>query len=153
MKRRPRILLLEDNVNFGLRIYDDLVRVGQTSWLNTESEFEKYWQLIEAEPPDVAVLDIMLAGDVPTRDAESVHERKKRDLYKAGIICARRFAEKMPHVRIVFYTVVPAEDLQEQLDQLAAQMPSVTYVQKPSEIGVVVANIVALIPDEIPVAH
>ncbi len=152
MKKRSRILLIEDNVNFGVRIYSDLVHVGQTSWINSESEFEKYWHLIESEPPDVAVLDVMLAWDHPSKGGTVTPPGGVPDLYTAGIRCAERFAsnEKTRNVRIVFYTVVPEEDVSGQVRKLAERLPDVIYLQKPYEIGSVVAKIIQVIPGVTP---
>jgi len=155
MRRRPRILLIEDNVNSGVQIYNDLVRVGQTSWLNSESEFEKYWHLVEAEPPDVVVLDVMMAWAHPSKEKTPIPPGGVPNLYTAGIRCAQKIvkSEKTRNVKIVFYTLVPEEDVREPLKELLEKRPDMIYLQKPFDIGSVVGKVVQLIPDDAPVVH
>ena len=150
MKRKPRILLIEDNVSFGAMIYDDLVQIGKTSWMNSESDFQKYWTFIEAEPPDLAVVDVMLAWTHPIKDDTDTSSPEDDFLYPAGLRCAEKFAsnEQTRHVRIIFYTVVPQSDVKERLAELRRQLPNIVYLQKPSDLASAVSEIVRLMPEE-----
>jgi len=130
-----RILMVEDNRSYGEYLYETLSKIGDTTWLVSEREFAESFELMETEPPDVAVIDSMLRWDVPRPPGQRSDDRK--DLYTAGIRCAGRLAEspRTAHVRVLLLTVIDKEDLEKKVSQLP---PNVTYFRKQTDLSDIV---------------
>lgn len=125
-----RILLVEDNANYGAHLFETLSAVGQTSWLTREREFIEYFAEIEREPPDIVIIDIMLAWDVPRRDPLPPPPTH-RDMYLAGIRCAERLnaTPATKDIPILLYSIVSPADVAEM-----RKLPSnVHYLEKSSD--------------------
>jgi CheY-like chemotaxis protein len=74
-----------------------------------ESEFQRDFEAIAADSPDVAVLDIMLRWASPSRSGAAPPTETP---YHAGLRCARRLAAdpRTQGVKIVLYSVLPKEE-------------------------------------------
>lgn len=123
-----RILIVEDNQSFAEILEHKLSQLGETALISTESEFFERFSEIEREPPDVAILDVMMRWDYPRRDPRPVPP-DARNIYDAGIRCARRLqaSAATKNVPIIMYTVFTPE----QTD--AAKLPNVHFVTKGAE--------------------
>jgi DNA-binding NarL/FixJ family response regulator len=126
-----RFLMVEDNRSYGDMLYDSLSKIGDVSWLVSERAFHDDFDLMKAEPPDVAVIDSMLRWDYPRRPGEQP-EHVETDLYTAGIRCAQRLwdTKETHHVPVVLYTVIDVQDL---LNKVAELPPNITYIPKASD--------------------
>jgi len=107
-----KILLVEDD-----HLQCAYVRQALTSTLGAdvttktcESEFRVDFESITAEPPDIAVLDIMLRWASPSRDAKPAPADSTP--YHAGLRCAQMLSEdpRTQNVKIILYSVLPKED-------------------------------------------
>ncbi|HVN04733.1 MAG TPA: hypothetical protein VMT86_09970 [Bryobacteraceae bacterium] len=107
-----KILLVEDD-----HLQCDYVRQAltnafeaQVTTMTCESEFRRDFESIAADPPDVAVLDIMLRWASPSRDANPAPEDATP--YHAGLRCAKALSAdpRTQDVKIVLYSVLPKED-------------------------------------------
>jgi len=80
-----------------------------------ESEFQRDFESIASNPPDVAILDIMLRWASPSRTGNTAPS----DLtpYHAGLRCARALESdpRTRNVKIVLYSVFPKEDFADSL--------------------------------------
>jgi CheY-like chemotaxis protein len=145
--------MLEDNATYGAMVYEDLLRIGQTSWINSESEFYALWDAIATEPPDIFVVDVMLAWSHPGLEYEQVKRPEEKDLYTAGIRCAEKIREskneQLKRVPIVFYTVVPQPDVESRIRKLA----QITYIQKPSDVSMAVDEVLRVTRDATRVSY
>lgn len=128
----PRILLVEDNQVIGEAIFSRLSTLGTVAWLISESDFLREWDNIIAEPPHVAVVDVMLRWDYPRPDRQPM-EKDQDALYTAGIRCAQKLQSvpQTEHVPVILYTVIGKGEL---LDHLR-DLPDVIYLQKEPELG------------------
>jgi DNA-binding NarL/FixJ family response regulator len=74
-----------------------------------ELEFQRDFEAIAADSPDVAVLDIMLRWASPSRGGS---EPPTETPYHAGLRCARKLAADLrtQGVKIVLYSVLPKEE-------------------------------------------
>ena len=110
-----RVLLLED---------DHLQRGAITNALeaelkadvqakSTESEFHRDFEQIATNPPQVAVLDVMVRWANPTRDAESEPIEIPKTPEIAGLRCAQllRNDPRTQSVRVIVYSVLGEEDI------------------------------------------
>ena len=135
-----RILIVEDNRSHADLLSDGLTKIrdGDVVRLRSEREFLEAWEMIEKEPPHVALIDVMLRWDIPRPDPISPPEGG--DIYDAGIRCMRKMkeSEKTAHVPIILYSVVSKPDL----EHLIPKLPDgVTYMEKTSDISSVVSLI------------
>jgi CheY-like chemotaxis protein len=135
-----RILIVEDNRSHADLLSDGLTKIRDADVvrLRSEREFREAWNTIEIEPPDVALIDVMLRWDVPRLDP--IPRPEGGDIYDAGIRCMRQMkeSEKTAHVPIILYSVVSKPDLEHLIPKLPG---GVTYMEKTSDIASVVSLI------------
>jgi len=76
-----------------------------------EWEFERDFDFLASDPPDVAILDIMLRWASPSKDRAA--PPKGATPYHAGLRCAKRLREdqRTRDVKVVLYSVLPKEDI------------------------------------------
>lgn len=130
MAQQPRILLVEDNQVIGETIFTRLSSLGTVGWLISERDFLGESDTLLREPPDVAVIDVMLRWDYARPDRQPM--AKDQDLYTAGIRCAKKLQNtpETAHVPVILYTVIGKGELQDHLREL----PDVIYLQKEPEL-------------------
>jgi CheY-like chemotaxis protein len=106
-----RILLLEDDHYQGESLCSALSTFGPTVWLTTEREFVEAWPQLLREPPDLAVIDLMIRWDTVRADAMPPPEGTV--IFDAGVRCARRFLEIAPTLSpvVIIYSVVDPPEL------------------------------------------
>ena len=121
-----RVLLIEDDYLVARSLDDELrqryagieiVDVG------TESKFDQLFRWIELEPPDLVILDIMLAGAEP-RDELEIH----RGL-RGGLRCFARLQAQpvLASVPVILHTALEWADLERELPNKPAH---VLYARK-----------------------
>jgi hypothetical protein len=135
-----RILIVEDNGGYADRLVEHLrlaFRDAEIEVLTSERVFHDVFPDLEEAPPNVALVDVMLRWDRPTRDDAGP---PKTSAYDAGIRCAKRLAEgrNMEKVGIILYTVVDAVELETKREGLPS---SVRYVQKTADYVKLIATI------------
>jgi len=76
-----------------------------------ESEFVRDFDLIASDPPDVAVLDIMLRWASPSRHGATPPADSTP--YHAGLRCAQKLVNdpRTQSVKVILYSVLPKEDI------------------------------------------
>jgi CheY-like chemotaxis protein len=138
-----KILLVEDD-----HVQRDYVRDALAGALGAvvetkacEWDFQRDFDAIASNPPDVAVLDIMLRWASPSRDR--LEPAKELTPYQAGLRCAKRLHEdsRTQTVRVILYSVLPKEDIPD-----VALPDNVTFVVKEPDcenLIVVVKNVSA----------
>lgn len=135
-----RILILEDNRTHADLLTDGLAKIREADVvrLRSELEFLQVWQMIEKEPPHVALIDVMLRWDIPRPDPTA--PPPGHDIYNAGIRCMRKLkeSEKTAHVPIILYSVVSQSDIEHHIQKLPE---GVTYMEKTSEMSTVISLI------------
>jgi DNA-binding NarL/FixJ family response regulator len=126
-----RILLLEDDHMQREDIRQALVKElgAQVEIKTTESEFRRNFEVIAANPPDVAVLDVMVRWATPSHDMPAAPDEVTRNPEKAGLRCARllREAASTKAVKIILYSVLPKEEIGED------DLPGTAYLVKESD--------------------
>jgi CheY-like chemotaxis protein len=100
----------------------------------TEREFRQLLPKLQASPPDVVVMDVMLRWDFPRKDAAPPPEEVRRGGYHwAGVRCAELMAAD-PALRrtpVVFCTIVERADLERDGRTLPANS---RYVRKSADL-------------------
>lgn len=123
-----RVLLLEDDHMQREDIRQALVEAlgGQVETKITESEFRHDFDMIAANPPDVAVLDVMVRWASPSRNMPASPDEVTRYPEMAGLRCARLLREvaSTKAVKIILYSVLPKEEIGED------ELPGTTYLVK-----------------------
>jgi DNA-binding response OmpR family regulator len=118
----------------------DIVRVS------TECEFRSKFEAIAANPPDVAVIDVMLRWTDATADyvARPAEVRVDNGHYRAGFRCAAMLAANANtrDVPVIIYSVLDVDDVQAQIRQLG---PKHYFIRKESYIGNLTAQIRAVL--------
>jgi len=80
---------------------------------NTEWEFQRDFEAIAKNPPDVAVLDIMLRWANPAADMPIAPGEVTAKPEQAGLRCARRLLddERTHAVKVILYSALAKDDL------------------------------------------
>ena len=134
-----KILLLEDDCLQAESIRRELERAFGMSCveeLATESQFRARLNTIARDPPDVAVLDVMVRWADPSPEPPEPPEDVRREkFYRAGLRCARLLAAQVPDVPIVLYSILHPDDLKSELPDLS---PGVTHLPKKAELRLLV---------------
>jgi CheY-like chemotaxis protein len=108
-----RVLLVEDD-----HVQRNYVRQALADGLKAdvdtktcEWEFQRDFDLLALNPPDVAVLDIMLRWASPSKDV--AEPPKDSTPYHAGLRCAKRLKgdPRTQGVKVILYSVLPKEDI------------------------------------------
>lgn len=124
------ILLVEDIELQEQWLRDELSRAFRCEpiWIQTESEFRSRLDEIEARPPDVAVIDVMLKWADPSPDSPPAPP--EWDRHKAGLHCQELLSsrEKTRNMPVILYTVLDATDLRS--EELP---PNVSLLNKDSD--------------------
>jgi CheY-like chemotaxis protein len=108
-----RILLVEDDhvqrTYLQQALADSLGAAVTTK--TCESEFVRDFDLIASDPPDVAVLDIMLRWASPSRGGAAPPEESTPS--HAGLRCAQKLGDdhRTRSVKAILYSVLPKEDI------------------------------------------
>lgn len=115
-----RILMVEDDP-VQIEVMEEALRRGlreaSIDLIRTEHEFCSKLEKIAANPPDVAVIDVMLRWTDPSPDLpKPPPEVIKEGHYKAGVRCqallgSRPDTRKIP---VILYTVLEQDDFKEQ---------------------------------------
>jgi len=112
-----RVLLVEDD-----HVQRNYVRQALADGLKAdvdtktcEWEFQRDFDLLALNPPDVAVLDIMLRWASPSKDV--AEPPKDSTPYHAGLRCAKRLKgdPRTQGVKVILYSVLPKEDIPDPL--------------------------------------
>jgi CheY-like chemotaxis protein len=111
-----RVLLLEDDAQ-QRRDLEHLLEHefhAKVESRATESEFRDAFEKIAANPPDLAVLDVMVRWTNPTRESISLPDEAQKP-ETAGLRCAQmlRESERTKDVKVILYSVLPKEHLGE----------------------------------------
>ena len=79
---------------------------------STESEFDRDFAEIASNPPEIAVLDVMLRWADPSRSMPVAPEDVTRNPQNAGLRCAKRLIEgpRTRDVKVILYSVLGRED-------------------------------------------
>ena len=123
-----KILIVEDD-----HLQVDLIRARLQSAIthlgvrvvSTESEFRARLSEIEADTPDVIVMDVMLRWADPEpelkRPPKDIHDE---GYYRAGLRCQRLLAERerTRNVPVILYTVLDRNDLAETIASLPSNV-------------------------------
>lgn len=115
-----RILIVEDDFFQIDWMKEELERelAAEIDTVKTEREFKLRSDEIAANPPDIAIIDVMLVGDVPRKGAVETgpepEEQQPSDLY-AGLLIQKALAEdsRTATVPSILYTVLDRIDLPE----------------------------------------
>jgi DNA-binding NarL/FixJ family response regulator len=123
-----RVLLLEDDHMQREDIRQALIQElgAQVETKTTESECRNDFDVIAANPPDVAVLDVMVRWAGPSRNMPVAPDEVTRNPEQAGLRCARllREATSTKAVKIILYSVLPKEEIGED------ELPGTAYLVK-----------------------
>lgn len=126
-----RILLLEDDHMQSEDIRHALVKAlgAQVETKTTESEFRHDFDVIASNPPDVAVLDVMVRWASPSRNMPAAPDEVTRYPEMAGLRCARllREAASTKAIKVILYSVLPKEEIGED------ELPGTTYLVKEAD--------------------
>ncbi len=113
-----RVLLLEDDYLQRGAISNALEAKlkAEVQAKSTESEFRRDFDQIAANPPQVAVLDVMVRWANPTRDVESEPIEIPKTPEIAGLRCAELLRDdpRTQRVKVILYSVLGPEDIGEQ---------------------------------------
>jgi CheY-like chemotaxis protein len=108
-----KILLVEDDYLQRSYVHQALAdSLGAAVETKTcEWEFQRDFDLIASDPPDVAVLDMMLRWASPSRRGATPPEDSTP--YHAGLRCAQKLSDdpRTRSVRVILYSVLPKEDI------------------------------------------
>ncbi|MGA2742443.1 MAG: response regulator [Bryobacteraceae bacterium] len=108
-----KILLVEDDHVQRSYVQQALAEsLGATVETKTcESEFVRDFESIASDPPDVAVLDIMLRWASPSRHGATPPADSTP--YHAGLRCAQKLSgdPRTCSVKVILYSVLPKEDI------------------------------------------
>ena len=110
-----RVLLLEDDYLQRGAISNALEAKlqAEVQAKSTESEFRRDFDQIAANPPQVAVLDVMVRWANPTRDAEPEPIEIPKTPEIAGLRCAQLLRDdpRTQRVKVILYSVLGPEDI------------------------------------------
>ena len=110
-----RVLLLEDDYLQRRNICEALETESEAEvqTKSTESEFRKDFEQIAMNPPDVAVLDLMVRWANPTREWDNEPDQMSRSPEIAGLRCADllRNDPRTQKVKVILYSVLGSEDI------------------------------------------
>jgi len=81
--------------------------------IETESEFIENFQRLEANPPTIIIIDIMLRWTNPSPSMPVPPVRKTPSFYEAGLRCYDliKNSPNMLNTSVIFYSVLGEEDL------------------------------------------
>lgn len=126
-----RILLLEDDYMQRDDIREALTKAlgAQVDTITTESEFQHDFDAIAGNPPDVAVLDVMVRWESPSRNMFAPSDEVTKNPDQGGLRCARQLldAASTKAVKIILYSVLPKEE------SAKDQMPGISYLVKEAD--------------------
>jgi CheY-like chemotaxis protein len=107
------ILLVEDDhiQRDDIRSAIEQEMQGTVTMLSCEWDFLRKFEEIAANPPDLAVLDVMLRWQTPSRNPDPEPAGNPRE--SAGLRCATRLRsdERTQGVKVILYSVFPRESL------------------------------------------
>jgi DNA-binding NarL/FixJ family response regulator len=110
---KPKVLLLEDDYLQRRDIQAMLEEEFSASMRakSSESEFRGSFEEICEEPPDIAILDVMVRWASPSREAIEIPEFAKHPEV-AGLRCAELLREdpRTAGVKVILYSVLSKED-------------------------------------------
>ena len=106
-----------------------------------EAQFERSFRSFELEPPDLVIMDVMLAQEptVDVLDPAEIH----RGL-RAGIRCLNRLlgSQVLGRVPVIIHTALDSSEI---ADELPKKPPHVVYVQKTNTLEPLHVQIPALL--------
>lgn len=132
-----KILLVEDDYIQSELICEALEQAFPSDaieLIRTEHEFRSRLAEIEAGPPDIIILDIMLRWTLPSRDMpELPQDVRDEGLYRAGFRCRNLLAERARtrDIPVILYTVMEASDISDDLEDIA---PGTVYLRKEADV-------------------
>jgi DNA-binding response OmpR family regulator len=111
----PRVLILEDDAQ-QRRDLQSLVEQEFHAEVQTQAsefEFRRNLESIAANPPQLAILDVMVKWTKPSREAPPIPADAKQP-ETAGVRCARMLRDnvKTQNVKVILYSVLPKEDFE-----------------------------------------
>ena len=124
MKRKPKILLVEDDHlqanELRQSLESDLGAEVQT--MSTESEFVNGFESLAANPPDFAILDRMLRWASPSRDMPEP-PKDSREPEEAGLRCALRLRadSRTSKIHVILYSVLGDDGDTRQFDSIVKE--------------------------------
>lgn len=111
------ILIVEDDYQQADLIRDSLQSVfpgGKIDLIQTEYKFRTYLDVIENQPPDIVVLDVMLRWTDPSEKMElRPEDAKSGGIFEAGLRCKELLAarEATRRIPVILYTALERSDL------------------------------------------
>ncbi|MSQ48187.1 MAG: response regulator [Deltaproteobacteria bacterium] len=137
-----KILLVEDDTLQAERIRELLEkRFRHVDVIRDEREFCSRLDELVANPPDVAVIDVMLPwGRYDPQHALPPREVQEGGYQRAGIRCVKRLLqrEETRNITIIIYSMLEREDLTRELEELP---PQVCFLTKQAELHELVESI------------
>jgi CheY-like chemotaxis protein len=137
MERPPKILIVEDDplqMEFIVPELQNAFCGTEIKLLKTEHQFRVALEEIAKNPPDVAIIDVMLRWTDPVPNQPPAPEDvREGGHYQAGLRCAallRRY-ETTRAIPVILYTVLEEADLLHDLRELN----NVRLLTKESDIG------------------
>ncbi len=132
-----KILIVEDDylqhqflkVKFQSEFKDCTIDV-----IETESDFLNKLSIIESNPPDIILMDIMLRWQNPSQAMLKEIPQNALDHYRSGFRCQQILTqrESTKNIPIILYTVLNKEDLEFELRNLSNR---VIHMMKETEIA------------------
>jgi CheY-like chemotaxis protein len=111
---KPKILLLEDDYIQRRNISDAVGQEFNTAVAtkSTESEFRADFEQIALDPPEIAILDVMVRWTNPSRNQEALPEEAKQPEV-AGLRCADMLRQdpRTQDVKVILYSVIKHEEM------------------------------------------
>src|SRR5437867_1632814 len=102
----------------------------------TESEFRKKFEKIASDPPDIAVVDVMLRWTDATSEYVPTPPEIRADNghYRAGFRCAAMLAgdERTRDIPVIIYSVLDEDDVQANVRRVG---PTHSFIRKEGYIG------------------
>ena len=131
-----KIRLIEDDHIQAEVICGDLDREFKTevALIRTENEFRNCLSVLEKDPPDVFIIDVMLRWEDPKPNFEMPPEEvREGGFYRAGLRCAKLLSgnRQMANIPVILYSVLEKEDLEHELGTLP---PNITFLTKESDL-------------------
>jgi CheY-like chemotaxis protein len=131
-----RILLIEDDdeqARFSAEVLKERLPATTVEVIPTESAFRAALPRLVGEPPDIAIIDVMLrwadpSPNVPPRPPDVT----RQGLYRAGLRVQKMLEqnETTRHVPVILYTALDPTSLQRELSECP---PNVTCLSKRSD--------------------
>jgi DNA-binding response OmpR family regulator len=132
-----KVLLVEDNKAFGDEIYQSLKRTfREVVWLETESDFRAAFDELAYNPPEVAIIDVMLRWDTPRREGMRPRPPDVPNTHSAGFRCVQLLErdERTQAVPVVLYSVLDHADVADEMHGIRGKVSFLQKTSSPEEL-------------------